>query len=139
MKGSKYLLLLATFMVGFGLVGVADAATVKSIAVTSPDSGAIKGIDSTFVVTAKVLDLSPVDSLEVIMYLTTSSDSIVVADNTNSAVAFGVLNQMTVINIARNRAILGTPTTKLVDGIRKLSRGAAEACPRCSKCSKRAG
>ncbi|MDB4698746.1 T9SS type A sorting domain-containing protein [Candidatus Latescibacteria bacterium] len=127
MKGSKYLLLLATFMVGFGLVGVADAATVKSIAVTSPDSGAIKGIDSTFVVTAKVLDLSPVDSLEVIMYLTTSSDSIVVADNTNSAVAFGVLNQMTVINIARNRAILATPTTKLVDGQSGTTLSAANA------------
>ena len=116
MKGSKYLLLLATFMVGFGLVGVADAATVKSIAVTSPDSGAIKGIDSTFVITAKVLDLSPVDSLEVIMYLTTSSDSIVVADNLNNAVTWGGLNQMTVVNIARNRAILAVPTTKLVDG-----------------------
>ena len=116
MKGSKYLLLLATFMVGFGLVGAADAATVKSIAVTSPDSGAIKGIDSTFVITAKVLDLSPVDSLEVIMYLTTSSDSIVVADTTDHLVTWGGLNQMTVINIARNRAILGTPTTKLVDG-----------------------
>ena len=63
MKGSKYLLLLAAFMVGFGLVGGAQAATVSSIAVTSPDSGAIRGIDSTFVVTAKVLDLSPVDSL----------------------------------------------------------------------------
>ncbi|MBT4980888.1 MAG: hypothetical protein HOM86_26450, partial [Gemmatimonadetes bacterium] len=127
MKGSKYLLLLATFMVGFGLVGAADAATVKSIAVTSPDSGAIKGIDSTFVITAKVLDLSPVDSLEVVMYLTTSSDSIVVADNTNSAVTFGALNQMTVINIARNRAILATPTTKLVDGQSGTTLSAANA------------
>ena len=127
MKGSKYLLLLATFMVGFGLVGAADAATVKSIAVTSPDSGAIKGIDSTFVITAKVLDLSPVDSLEVVMYLTTSSDSIVVADNTNSAVTFGTLNQMTVINIARNRAILATPTTKLVDGQSGTTLSAANA------------
>ena len=108
MKGSKYLLLLATLMVGFGLVGVADAATVKSISVTSPDSGAIKGIDSTFVVTAKILDLSPVDSLEVIMYLTTSSDSIVVADTLNNAVTWGGRNQMTVINIARDRAILAT-------------------------------
>ena len=67
MKGSKYLLLLAALMVGFGLIGSANAATVSSIAVTSPDSGAIRGIDSTFVITAKVIDLSPVDSMEVIM------------------------------------------------------------------------
>ncbi|MDE0961834.1 MAG: hypothetical protein OSB73_01785, partial [Candidatus Latescibacteria bacterium] len=127
MKGSKYLLLLATFMVGFGLVGAADAATVKSIAVTSPDSGAIKGIDSTFVITAKVLDLSPVDSLEVIMYLTTSSDSIVVADTLNNAVLWGGLNQMTVVNIARDRAILAVPTTKLVDGQSKTTLSAGNA------------
>ena len=118
MKGSKYLLLLATFMVGFGLVGAADAATVKSIAVTSPDSGAIKGIDSTFVITAKVLDLSPVDSLEVVMYLTTSSDSIVVADTLSNAIEWGGLGQASVITIARDRPLqVGEPTTtKLTDG-----------------------
>ena len=121
MKGSKYLLLLATFMVGFGLVGAADAATVKSIAVTSPDSGAIKGIDSTFVITAKVLDLSPVDSLEVVMYLTTSSDSIVVADTLSNAIEWGGLGQASVITIARDRplqvgGVAATRTTKLTDG-----------------------
>ncbi|MEE2629102.1 MAG: hypothetical protein VX670_11615, partial [Candidatus Latescibacterota bacterium] len=93
MKGSKYLLLLAAFMVGFGLVGGAQAATVHSIAVTSPDSGAIRGIDSTFVVTAKVLDLSPVDSLEVIMYLATTNDSTVVADTLNQSVTWGGVGQ----------------------------------------------
>jgi|GEM_PF-942615 len=121
MKGSKYLLLLATFMVGFGLVGAADAATVKSIEVTSPDSGAIKGIDSTFVITAKVLDLSPVDSLEVVMYLTTSSDSIVVADTLSNAIEWGGLGQASVITIARDRplqvgGVAATRTTKLTDG-----------------------
>jgi hypothetical protein len=93
MKGSKYLLLLAAFMVSFGLVGVANAATVKSIEVTSPDSGTVKGIDSTFVVTAKILDLSPVDSLEVVMYLTTSSDSVVVADTSAYQTEWGGLAQ----------------------------------------------
>ena len=97
MKGSKYLLLLAAFMVSFGLIGVADAATVKSIAVTSPDSGAIRGIDSTFVITAKVLDLSPVDSLEVIMYLVTSTDSTVVADTLNQNTSWGGQKQDTVV------------------------------------------
>ena len=97
MKGSKYLLLLVAFMVGFGLVGGAQAATVSSIAVTSPDSGAIRGIDSTFVVTAKVIDLSPVDSLEVIMYLATTTDSTVVADTLNQSITWGGQNQASVI------------------------------------------
>ena len=118
MKGSKYLLLLAAFMVSFGLVGVANAATVKSIEVTSPDSGVVKGIDSTFVVTAKILDLSPVDSLEVVMYLTTSSDSVVVADTSSYQTEWGGLKQETVIGIARDRnmgrAVVNQ--TKLTDG-----------------------
>ena len=94
MKGSRYLLLLAAFLVGFGLVGSANAATVNSIIVTTPaDSGAVRGIDSSFVITAKVIDLSPVDSLEVIMFLTTSSDSIVVADTLNQSTDWGGLKQ----------------------------------------------
>jgi len=116
MKGSKYLLLLATFMVGFGLAGVANAAIVNSIAITSPDSGAIKGIDSTFVVTAKIFDITPVDSLEVIMYLTTSSDSIVVADTLNQSITWGSLKQYTVIHIARDRnTVQAANTTFLTD------------------------
>ena len=70
MKGSKYLLLLAAFVVGLGFVGSANAAmTVNSVEVTSPDSGVVRGIDSTFVVQAKVFDITAHDSLEIIMYL----------------------------------------------------------------------
>jgi hypothetical protein len=116
MKGSKYLLLLASFMVGFGLVGVADAAVVNSIAVTSPDSGAIKGIDSTFVVTARVIDLSAEDSLEVVMYLATTSDSVVVGDTNNAAVEWGGLQQQTVITIARDLNMRRVGATTLKDG-----------------------
>ncbi len=116
MKGSKYLLLLASFMVGLGLVGVADAAVVNSIAVTSPDSGAIKGIDSTFVVTAKVIDLSAEDSLEVVMYLATTSDSVVVADTDNASVLWGGLQQQSVITIARDDNVKQVTATALSDG-----------------------
>ena len=45
MKSSKCLLLLAA-LVGFGLVGKSNAALLSSIEITSPDSGALVGIDS---------------------------------------------------------------------------------------------
>ncbi|HIL10715.1 MAG TPA: hypothetical protein EYG11_18610, partial [Candidatus Latescibacteria bacterium] len=116
MKGSKYLLLLASFMVGLGLVGVADAAVVNLIEVTSPDSGAIKGIDSTFVVTAKVIDLSAEDSLEVVMYLATTSSAVVVADTDNAGVLWGGLQQQSVITIARKSDFRPVSGRSLSDG-----------------------
>ena len=84
MQYRKYVALFAATLVGFGVAAV-DAATVNSIAIVSPaDSGALRGIDSTFTVRAKVLDFSPNDSLEVIFYLVTANDSTVVADGVNA-------------------------------------------------------
>jgi len=104
MKGRKCLLLLAACLVGFGLVGNVDAASIDVLEITSPDSGAVKGIDGTFLVTAKVIDFSPVDSLEIIMYLRTeTADSIVVADTLNQSVEWGGLAQHTVVLIAQGK------------------------------------
>ncbi len=141
MKGSKCLLLLAA-LVGFGFVGNADAASITTLEVTSPDSGAIRGIDSTFVITAKVIDISPIDSLEIIMYLVSGNDSTVVSDTLNTGTVFrptiagGTLTQEQLIRIANGGlasstlgtlrqlkdAQSGTATTSLVAVQQKRSR-----------------
>ena len=58
MKGSKKLLLLASLLVGFSFAGSSDAATIQSVKVTAPDSGVVRGIDSTFQVTVDVVDFT---------------------------------------------------------------------------------
>ncbi len=78
LKGGRYLLLLAAFIVGLSMVaGVedAEAAEITSVTLSTPsDSGALRGIDSVFVATVTVLDvLLPPDSLTVVMYLVTVS------------------------------------------------------------------
>ncbi len=79
----KYVALFTAMLVGFGVVAT-DAATVSSVTILSPaDSGALRGIDSTFSVQAKLLDFTVNDSLEVIFYLVTGTDSTVVADGQN--------------------------------------------------------
>ncbi|MEE2725988.1 MAG: FlgD immunoglobulin-like domain containing protein [Candidatus Latescibacterota bacterium] len=85
MKGSKRLLLLTAFLAGFGLTTSADAQSslISSVAVTSPDSGVVRGIDSTFVVTATVTDYSASDSLEIYMYLTTAGSTTAVVQDAN--------------------------------------------------------
>jgi len=58
--------------VGFGVVAVDDAsaATVASVTITTPaDSGALRGIDSTFVVSVKVRDFTPIERLGCVIYL----------------------------------------------------------------------
>lgn len=90
MQYRKCVALLTALLVGIG-VGTANAATVSSVAVTTPaDSGAILGIDSVFVVQAKVVDFTTNDSLEIYLYLTKSgTDSLVIADTTGKATTFG--------------------------------------------------
>ncbi|MFT5377324.1 MAG: hypothetical protein ACI906_004162, partial [Candidatus Latescibacterota bacterium] len=100
MKGSKCLRFLAALLVGFGLVGGANAATISTLEVTSPDSGAIRGIDSVFVVTAKVIDITRTDSLEIIMYLASGNDSTVVSDTLNTGTTWGTKSQSQVILMA---------------------------------------
>ena len=105
LKGSRYLLLLAAFIVGLGMVtGVEDAEAASIIAVTistPSDSGALRGIDSLFIATATVFDVTVPDSLTVVMYLVTTNDSTVVTEaaaenNTN----FGTKTQLSVITNA---------------------------------------
>lgn len=100
MKGKSYVLFLAALLVGFGLVGGAQAATISTLEVTSPDSGAIRGIDSVFVVTAKVIDITRTDSLEIIMYLASGNDSTVVSDTLNQGTQWGGKSQSQVILMA---------------------------------------
>ena len=58
MQYRKCVALFTAMLVGFGVVAT-DAATVISVTVTSPsDSGALRGIDSTFTVQAKILDFT---------------------------------------------------------------------------------
>ncbi|MBN61235.1 MAG: hypothetical protein CME20_07750 [Gemmatimonadetes bacterium] len=71
-------------------------------------------------VTAKVLDLSPVDSLEVVMYLASTNDSTVVADTLNQSVTWGGVGQSTVIRRKLRAMHLATAGTQglpvLTDG-----------------------
>jgi len=111
MKGSKCLLLLAAFLVGLGLSAPTEAqTTVFSVEVTSPDSGALKGIDSTFVITARVVDINPADSMEVVMYLVAGNDSTVIGDTLNQHVTFGSLSQSAAIRIGIDGMNDGTAT-----------------------------
>jgi len=139
MKGSKYLLLLAAFVVGLGFAGSANAAiTVNSVSVTAPDSGVVRGIDSTFVVQAKVFDITANDSLEIIMYLVSTNDSTVVADTLNQSATFGTVNQASVIrravtgpDNADTRHLLDSETGAQAQSVvavqQKRSRGSASA------------
>lgn len=100
----KSLIVLAAMLVGFGLTGGGElhAATIKSVQITSPDSGSKVGIDSTFQVRVSVQDFFEQDSLEVVVYLGTA-DSTVLADTTNTgtyAADFGALSDVTVIRMA---------------------------------------
>jgi len=118
MKGSKCLLLLAAFLVGFGLTKTADAqsALIESVTIVSPDSGTVRGIDSTFVVTATVLDYTASDSLEVVMYLIAGGvDTAGVADYTGTDLSgrFNAISGKTMApasNVSVNAKRRGTAT-----------------------------
>jgi len=107
MKGSKRLLLLAALLVGFGVTTSSDAATIQSVQVTKPDSGALKGIDSTFVVKATVFDLSPIDTLKIYMYLTSGNDSTVVKDTV------GVSHTAAILARTAGASLVGNPTNSV--------------------------
>jgi hypothetical protein len=147
MQYRKCVALFAALLVGIG-VTTADAATVSSVTVLSPaDSGALRGIDSTFSVRAKLLDFTPNDSLEVIFYLVTSNDSTVVADSTNlvsgggralaSAIAKSTNNRIRTtagvnFNSARVSAMAGSEDNGALIAVR-ATRGQALVSPRSFK------
>ena len=130
LKGSRYLLLLAAFIVGLGMVtGVedAEAASITSVTISTPsDSGALRGIDSLFIATATVFDVSVPDSLTVVMYLVTTNDSTLVTEAAVTPAAsslslFGTLGQLSVIQNAStggfgdDRAVSANPGHSLFD------------------------
>jgi len=84
MQYRKCIALFAAALVGFGVIA-ADAATVTSVTITSPDSGDVLGIDSTFTVTAVVEDFSPEDTDGIVMYLFSGADSVLVASTATNA------------------------------------------------------
>ncbi len=109
MKGSKCLLLLATLFVGLGSVATTHAvnSNVVSLTITSPDSGAVKGIDSTFVVTAVIQELSATDSLQVHMWLITgdNADSGIV-DNADTSLVSAINGLgVTLVSASNNIAV----------------------------------
>ncbi len=72
MHFSRKLILLTAFMVGLGFVGSGEvhaAALVKSVQITSPDSGALLGIDGKFQVRVSVEDFLEQDDLRVYIFL----------------------------------------------------------------------
>ena len=72
MHFSRKLILLAAFMVGLGFVGsgeVRAAALVESVAITTPDSGALLGIDGTFQVRVVVEDFLEGTDLQIAIFL----------------------------------------------------------------------
>ena len=130
LKGSRYLLLFAAFIVGLGLVtGVedVDAASVTSVTISTPsDSGALRGIDSIFVATATVFDVSVPDSLAVIMYLVTTNDSTVVTEAAaQNNGAFGAMSQLSTVQNAANNNIthIGAQQLLNADGGSQLNSG----------------
>ena len=124
MQYRKCVALFAAMLVGFGVVAV-DAATVNSITIVSPsDSGALRGIDSTFQVQAKVLDFTPNDSLEVIFYLVTTNDSTVVADSLNTSSG---RNLASVIAKSTNNTIRTSGGTAFYSGVTVSSKVTSRA------------
>ena len=101
MHFSRKLILLAALMVGLGFVGsgeVRAAALVESVAITTPDSGALLGIDGTFQVRVEVEDFLEQATLEIAIFLA--------ADNGGDPVTYSLFedNEGTQTNIATNIA-----------------------------------
>ena len=79
MQRRNYAALFAALVIGFGAID-AYAAEVRSVTITSPDSGDVIGIDDAFSVTVVVRDFTPSDDDGVIIAL--SSEGRIVADAT---------------------------------------------------------
>ena len=119
MKGSKKLLLLASLLVGFGSAGSSNAATIQSVKVAAPDSGVVRGIDSTFQVTVDVVDFTQTDDLKAYIYLVVGGvDSSVVAGGsaatavTDSLIAATGRTLLSGSTSAAGSAIVGVTQTR---------------------------
>jgi len=109
MQYRKCIALLAVVLVGFGVVAVdnASAATVQSITISTPaDSGALRGIDSTFVVTVEAHDFYSIDRLECVVYLITgNSETSVVMDDHGQVYSSAASRSVTLLVEVRSTPI----------------------------------
>jgi len=116
MQYRKCIALLAVVLVGFGVVAVdnASAATVQSITISTPaDSGALRGIDSTFVVTVEAHDFYSIDRLECVIYLITGNDA--------ATVVMDDAGQVYSSAASRSLATVGAGGTTTFDGMTEIS------------------
>jgi len=88
---------MAAFVVGFGVLGTVEDghATVRSVSITSPDSGATRGIDSIVVARISVRDFTPQDSLTLYVFLATDSATVI---SDSDAIATGLLAGQTMVS-----------------------------------------
>jgi len=115
MKFSKCLALMAAFAVGFGVLGTVEDghATITSLSITSPDSGATRGIDSVVVARITVQDFSPTDSLTLYVFLATDSATVI---KDSDAITTGLLNSQSMSSTIRRANLqAGGTTSRVVD------------------------
>jgi hypothetical protein len=112
MQRRNYAALFAALVIGFGAID-AHAAEVRSVTITSPDSGATLAIDGTFTVTAVVRDFTPNDEDGVIIALVKGTT--VVEDGATGAAKTrdGASQEVDAPTMVQLRAGLGTATVPL--------------------------
>jgi len=120
MQYRKCIALFAAALVGFGVITADAQSIVTSVTVTAPtDSGAVRGIDSTFVATAVVEDFTSSTTDGVIFYLFVGNDSTVVldatADSTDTAL-MGVTLDSLVRDAANAALVLNTAGATVTNG-----------------------
>ncbi|MBD06084.1 MAG: hypothetical protein CME24_17245, partial [Gemmatimonadetes bacterium] len=89
MQYRKCIALFAAVLVGFGVIAADAQSIVSSVTISSPDSGAVRGIDSSFVAVATVEDFTTETSDGILFYLFVGNDSTVVADTDLGGAAWG--------------------------------------------------
>ena len=120
MQYRKCIALFAAALVGLGVITADAQSIVTSVTITSPtDSGAVRGIDSTFVATAVVEDFTSDTSDGVLFYLFVGNDSTVVADSTadnGDTALMAVTLDSLVRDAATATAVLTTAGTTVTNG-----------------------
>ncbi|MEC8991213.1 MAG: hypothetical protein VX656_08210, partial [Candidatus Latescibacterota bacterium] len=119
MQYRKCIALFAAVLVGFGVIAADAQSTVSSVTISSPDSGAVRGIDSTFVAVATVEDFTTETSDGILFYLFVGNDSTVVAD-TDANDSDTALNGSELDNLVRTAsgaaAVINTAGGTVTDG-----------------------
>ena len=82
MQRRNYAALFAALVIGFGAIDADAQTSVRSVTITSPDSGDVLAIGGEFTVTARVRDFTPLPGDGVIIALVTA-DSIIADASTD--------------------------------------------------------